>query len=430
MERHDVVVVGAGFAGLTAARELSHRGLDVLVLEARDRVGGRTWTGSFADLEVELGGAVVHRYQAHVWAELTRYELSVDAYGDADVADWIAAGRRHEGPADGLWERLEVGMGALYHGTDELFPRPVDALAGGAALAEADRFTVADRLEASDLDPEVLDPTAGVAATLSSAPNDEAGLTQYLRAFALGHHDASLMGDINGTFVIAEGTRALADAIAADGGHEFRTSAPVTRIVQDGDGATVRTGDTAIAAGAVVVAVPINALRTIAFEPGLPPDVAAVAEVGQASRGAKLWFRSESEIEPTVAVTPEDRAVSFVEAIPHAAGGSVLLAFAGTNVAFSDDRRDAVLEEIDLLFPGLPITAMGGHDWTSDPWSQGTWCCFRPGQLTGSLRALQAPHGRIAFAGGDIAEAWGGYLDGAIESGMTAARDAERILGR
>src|SRR6185436_6765740 len=107
-----------------------------------------------------------------------------------------------------------------------------------------------------------------------------------------------------------------------------------------------------------------------------------------------------------------------------------LLAFAGTNVAFADDRRDAVLEEIDVLFPGLPITSVGGHDWTTDRWSQGTWCCFRPGQLTGSLRALQQPHGRIAFAGGDIAEAWGGYIDGAIESGLTVARDVDAILGR
>jgi monoamine oxidase len=429
VERHDVVVVGAGFAGLTAARELSHRGLDVLVLEARDRLGGRTWTGPLADVEVELGGAYVHWYQAHVWAEITRYGLSLDDSADADAAVWIADGRRHEGSADSLWERLAVGMEALHRGTDELFPRPVDALAGGAALVEADRLTVADRLDRADLDAEVLDPTAGVAATLSSAPNDEAGLTQYLRAFALAHQDASLVGDINGTFAIAQGTRGLAEAIAADGGHEIRTSAAVARIAQDGHGATVWTGETAVASSGVVAAIPINALRTIAFEPALPPDVAAIAEVGQASRGAKLWFRSDAELEPTVAVTPEDRAVSFVEAIPHPAGGSVLLAFAGTNVAFADGRRDAVLEELDVLFPGLPITAVGGHDWTSDPWSRGTWCCFRPGQLTGYLRALQRPHRRIAFAGGDIAEAWGGYIDGAIESGMTAARDVIGILG-
>ena len=80
--------------------------------------------------------------------------------------------------------------------------------------------------------------------------------------------------------------------------------------------------------------------------------------------------------------------------------------------------------------PECEIVEVGGHDWVSDPWARGMWCCFRPGQLTGSLRELQRPEGRLAFAGGDIADMWGGYIDGAIESGMTAARDVEAILGR
>src|SRR5690348_760725 len=69
----DVVVIGAGFAGLVAARELGRAGLGVIVLEARDRVGGRTWTDRRLGHDLELGGTWVHWVQPHTWAEMTRY---------------------------------------------------------------------------------------------------------------------------------------------------------------------------------------------------------------------------------------------------------------------------------------------------------------------------------------------------------------------
>ena len=64
----DVVVIGAGFAGLVAARELGRAGLDVIVLEARDRVGGRTWTDRRLGHDLELGGTWMHWVQPHAWA--------------------------------------------------------------------------------------------------------------------------------------------------------------------------------------------------------------------------------------------------------------------------------------------------------------------------------------------------------------------------
>jgi monoamine oxidase len=75
-DEHDVIVVGGGFAGLTAARELRAAGRRVLLLEGRDRLGGRTHTSDFAGAEVELGGAYVHWFQPHVFAELTRYGIA------------------------------------------------------------------------------------------------------------------------------------------------------------------------------------------------------------------------------------------------------------------------------------------------------------------------------------------------------------------
>ncbi|EQB50604.1 flavin containing amine oxidoreductase [Colletotrichum gloeosporioides Cg-14] len=73
---HDIIVIGAGFAGLTAARDLSLQGLSVLLLEARDRIGGRTWTAKGQNDDYEMGGGWVHHLQPHVWSEMSRYGLS------------------------------------------------------------------------------------------------------------------------------------------------------------------------------------------------------------------------------------------------------------------------------------------------------------------------------------------------------------------
>lgn len=69
---HDVIVVGGGFAGVTAAREVALRGRSVLLLEARDRLGGRTWSADWEGTSIEYGGAWVHWHQPHTWSEITR----------------------------------------------------------------------------------------------------------------------------------------------------------------------------------------------------------------------------------------------------------------------------------------------------------------------------------------------------------------------
>ena len=96
-EAYDVIVVGAGFAGITAARELSHRGHRVLIVEARDRIGGRTWLDERLGRRLEIGGTWVHWIQPHVWAEMSRYGVGVVASPTPTSAHWVADGQRHTG---------------------------------------------------------------------------------------------------------------------------------------------------------------------------------------------------------------------------------------------------------------------------------------------------------------------------------------------
>jgi monoamine oxidase len=83
---HDVIVIGGGFAGVTAAREAALRGRSVLLLEARDRLGGRTWRADWHDLPVEYLGAWVHWHQPHTWSEITRAGLRVAVSEDVHLA--------------------------------------------------------------------------------------------------------------------------------------------------------------------------------------------------------------------------------------------------------------------------------------------------------------------------------------------------------
>jgi monoamine oxidase len=95
--KREMIVVGGGFAGVTAAREIALRRRSVLLLEARDRLGGRTWSADWDGIPIEYGGAWVHWHQAHTWSEITRAGLRVELSPDADRAHWWVGGERREG---------------------------------------------------------------------------------------------------------------------------------------------------------------------------------------------------------------------------------------------------------------------------------------------------------------------------------------------
>jgi len=423
---HDVIVVGGGFAGVTAARELERAGHRTLLVEARDRLGGRTWTAEFSGHEVELGGTWVHWFQAHLWAELGRYGLGLTESPAHDECVWVVGDELRRGTAADLWPRLFAGSDRLCHDSQELLERPHDPFFRD--ISAVDHLSVRDRLEELDLDEEGWDLNEALWAGLCSAYVHETGLIAALRWHALAGWSAERMLSCSSRYKIAGGTRSLVEAIATDGGFAIRFGAPVAAVEAEPDRVAVRLaeGET-LAARAVVVTVPLNVLGSIEFTPALSAGKREAAKAGQSSHGIKTWARVRGE-RGFFALAPSRCGITYLSA-EYAVGGDTLLVGFGPDASALDPTdREAVAEVIRRLVPDADVVEVHAHDWTSDEFSGGTWSMPRPNAVTRYLRELQRPEGRVFLAGSDIASGWSGFIDGAVESGLWAARAVRGFL--
>jgi len=420
------VVIGGGFAGVTAARELQYAGLRAVVVEARDRLGGRTWTSTFAGHQVEMGGTWVHWHQPSVWSELRRYGLEVTESPAATTAGWLVGRELRLGPFEELWSLMEEGTDRLCHDARTVVERPHDPLFRD--IAAIDALSVQDRIDDLDLDRETLDVTDGLWGAASSSYPRETGLVTALRWYALSGYSLQHMMDCCARYKLAAGTKSLVDAIAADGRFEIRFGTTVSAVEHDEAHIAVHTrdGDT-LEARAALVTVPLNTLNEIAFTPALSDGKRAAATDGQASHGIKVWVRVRGDHD-YLAIAPAAHGISYLQSEYKIEGDTLLVGFGADTGVLDPTDQQAVARVAQELLPGHEVIDSHAHNWTGDALTQGTWCMYRPNQLTRFLRELQRPEGRVFLAGADVSDGWNGFIDGAIESGNTTARRVAAVL--
>ncbi len=425
----DVAVIGGGFAGLIAARELGRRGRSVTVLEARERLGGRTWVAPFAGIDVELGGTFVHWTQPHIAAEMTRYGLGVLEVPDAERS----FARTDEGVrelAPGAWFEQMKAIDRVCHDARDLIPNPMTIPRGDLAEA-ADLESVADRIAATGLPPDERAMVESLGAGLASTTCDRTGyLWGYAKAYALAGYGAEGLFAANGAYTISGGTRALVEAIAADTPAAFRLGSVVTSVTQEEGTVTASTADGEdVTASTLVVALPVNALGNVRFSPELSPIKREAMETGLAGRGVKVWAKLAPGFASVAASAPDAYPLSFIESYAGTPdGGQVVVGFGPSAEGLPMSDHGAVAAAIEGMLPGARVEDIGGHDWTNDPFCRETWATYAPGTYLRWMPELARMEGRIAFAGADVALGWGGYIDGAIETGLRAAREVETDL--
>jgi len=422
--QYDVVVIGAGFAGLTAARELGEAGQRVLVLEARDRIGGSTWyrTDLLGGVGLEMGGTWIVPQQTHVWAEVERYGVPIQDSVLPDRMTWSDRGK----VLDTLLPCTPAEYGELEHAVFFFFfffffyiyTRP---------LSEQDL---------ADLDV----PIEEWADSVGMKGNARELLISWFCGCANAHEsigsaldiirwcasmDNSLWGMVQASvlgYTFTDGTRSLADAIRADLAGELLLSSPVRSVVQDDVGVTVTYDGGVATAGRVLVTVPIGVLKDIAWEPALPADKLAASQENHAGQGQKVWALATG-VPDDISGYGWGTSFDYVGAMHDSPQGIVLVCFAPEH-----DRVDAsdladVQRAVREYAPDAAVVDAASHDWVHDEFSYGTWATFRAGQFAKYEQALARPEGRVHFTGSHTATRWRAFIDGAIESGKRGANE-------
>ena len=431
-EPADVVVIGAGFAGLIAARELANSGLDVVVLEARHRVGGRVWTDHRLGHDLELGGTWVHWVQPHTWAELTRYGRGIVRSPRTEEAYWLGAGGHvRTGTLDEFTALIAPGQARIVHDALTALPRPADP-AASPNLATLDSRSLQDRVDELELGEEERRANESVWVGHANARPDAVGLVSALRWAAATGGSWELMHEASATYRVDGGMTAFAGDIARDVRGSIRLGQRVRSIRQDRDGATVVYGEAGntIRARRVVVTAPFNTIDRIGFAPPLTGAVARMNAEKSASRGVKTWIKVRGPVKRFFAYSSQAHPLSVVKSEFIADDASILVGFGPDHEAFDVTSVRDAQAALEVWRDDLEVLDVAGHDWMADDLAGTTWQLFRPGQLTRDLAGLQEPQGVVHFATSDNANLWGGFIDGAIESGLrTAARIRQELTG-
>lgn len=422
-----VIVIGAGAAGLAAARLLQHHGREVVVLEGRDRVGGRASTIELDGARIDEGGAWIdgHRNNpAMRWAEAAGLPTTRADYidplrfagFDAERGRWLRRFEaiRHLVAVNRIYERLGAAEAAGDDHLSQRIDRTVEAARGSESSKRLRNAILRSSVESNWAD----------------------------RSDLLGAHAVEIGEEYEGgEAAIIGGYGRLATALAA--GLDIRLEHTVTSVRHDDGGVEVVAGGLSFRGSHAVVTLPLGVLkaRAIVFDPPLPSSkVEAIDDMGYGRlekvllRFDETFWRLDPARPRNLYVIEPDTPFPFFFDFTDGAGQPVLAALVTGDHGsrFAADSSMAVREAmaaLERLFPGRVPAPVATHTtaWQLDPLALGSYSTIGPDTTVQTFEQLVAPVGdRLLFAGEATSVLRPGYVDGAVDSGV---REAGRILG-
>ncbi len=443
----DVVVVGAGLAGLSAARAIHRAGRSVVVLEARDRVGGRCFSRSLgrgasdvANMGATFVGPTQHRIQALM------KDVGISKYPTYATGKLIWYDEGKATPYTGLIPP-SADAGAVVELGTQVIPT-LDRMAATVPLDAPWKAPNAELWDSMTLDSwsreNVSSPDARALVALalenviSVEPRDVSLLYWLFYAHAAGGVEPLIANAGQGgaqDFRVSGGTQRIALQLARRLGDRVRLGHPVRAISQGPHGVTVSSDGLSVSARRVIVAIPPNLAGRIVYSPGLPPlrdQLTQRVPVGSLIKSIAVYDRpfwrdqglngQSTSVEPPVGAT--------FDCSPRSGRPGVLMGFiSGDDARQLSSLSAAARKRSWLASYARMFGSQAAHPHTAfdQVWDREIYTggcpggVTPPGVLTEYGRALRAPVGRIHWAGTETATEWVGYMDGAVQSGDRAA---------
>ena len=441
--RVDVVVVGAGLAGLAASRRLVERGRDIVVLEARDRVGGRTLSHTTPHGDViDLGAQWIGPTQDRVAALASELELKTYEQYTTGAKILSLGGRAstYKGSIPRLSLLSLLSLDRAIKSLDKLHQTvPLDAPFRAARAAEWDAITVESWKRSSVLTAKTRSIVDVAVRAVFAAEPAEISFLFFLFYLHSGGGLLKLSQSHGGAqhTRFTGGTQALAGGLATRLGDRVLLNAPVRAILQHRAGVLVRSDAGEFEARFAIVAIPPALAGRLVYEPPLPSQRDHLTQrmpMGSVMKCVAFYekpFWRDAGYSGEALCDTGPVTLVFDDS-PEDGSRGALLAFIFGNEARRwgvrppEERRAAVLQRLQSFFGprAAQISDYVDKDWATEPWSRGCYTgLMPPGTLTAYGDALRAPCGRIHWAGTETARTWCGYMDGAIESGERAAEE-------